>query len=1126
MKTRKLLALLVGVLVLSGCVNPNDSTPVNQSEEQFLATSIDVVKSTCANNDEVKIEGVVYGVTTNGFFVADSASAGIFVNMGDNWNATVKIGSKVQVEAKYSLVSGYCALKQASVKVIAEGEDVPVTSVEKPFTFVNELVASPSGDYGMLVKLVGTLTQEGSNYVLTDDEGNTLNFASVSAAHLATLVNTRITLEAVVYKTDLNGKWQMVFAGDEDDIIDSTLSFADYLELAKADIAKKVPETCTGNLVLPAAHSIDSTLTYTWAVKSGTSVTIVENQAVVVPPTADEEVVLTVTITKGENTETVEVPVLSKAVVEKTVAQFMSELPLSGDAVKVNGVVVAMGRNQGSTSEPYAASKRYVVVQDETTNDAVPVNYYYSKNDYGFDGLSIGDKVTVEGNWSQTNGTNDNPTIQAKSVVLVSENATVVDAKKTATVIATKEQYEDLIENPDNYVGKLLKFDNPYLQYSTSGEPNPSNWLKLGYDNKVDKIDERNLAVLIGLGNENIDLGWNKHFDVAYSGKDAPQFAGDIYAYLVYRSSSYLQLCIPSVSYIAYESADAQAAYEQVLALPDSIDSEGQLALNPDVTYTFSDPIIGADGKVGVALANTDVTVTVTKGEVSFTHTISVISTTTYALEVGTETNGATTLSKTSQLLENEEVTATFAPAQGYVTVSYTLTTENGSISYPAYNQTSATFPVTGNATVTAKYDLAANYTTHTFTPYGTAGNVIWYNAETGAWTSGTKGDTARTYNYVTEKFDANFISDLFTLSLDPLSTGKGLNTRAQSDDYKDGDGNKLNLYCVYGAADDAAKLTIANKHEICSVNIDYVATAHFDRSTVYSGETVVKGVRVGKTNTYSYLVDSGSFSIENASGSQYLYIKSIEMVYAAPAAHEYQYDAEGHWIDCAACDGMAKVAHEVENGKCVCGYATVQTTLVGTTDLYALYKELYGTDFVKKANDKGLIPNNTQTFNWLGVEGDVQLRTSDAAPKMEILKNETGALTYTATGKVRITAQIASTSKTNSSSFALKAGDSYIACDQDATAIAGTTTTAIIDDKETTIIAGPDGASPIAATLYEFAGLDNVYMIYGSGDGLVLTWTVDASAVEGGLKLALTSPDVDLERGVRVLAVTIETIG
>lgn len=1113
MKTKKLLALLVSVLALSGCVNPNPSTPNNESspsEQQFVAVSIDEVKSTYKNNDAAQVEGVVYGVTTNGFFVADSANAGIFVNMGDNWKATVKIGSKVQVDAKYSLVSGYCMLKQATVSVVAENEAVTVTAVEKELTFVKDLVASPAGDYGMLVKVVGTLSQDGANYVLTDDSGNTANFAAVSAAHLASFVGKRITLEAIAYKTDSAGKWQLVFAGDESDIVDSTLSFADYVELAKTELAALIPATCTGNLRLPATHAVDTYLTYTWAVKSGTSVTIVENKAVVVPPTADEEVVLTVTIARDGNTEEHEIRVTSKAVVEKTVAQFMADLPLSGDAVKVNGVVVAMGRNQGSTSEPYAASKRYVVVQDETTKDAVPVNYFYSSTDYGFDGLSVGDKVAVAGNWSHEEGETQNPTINATSVTLISENATVADAKEGAVVISTKEQYEDLGKNPDNYTGKLLKFDNPYLIYSNKESGlNPSNWVKFGYDEKVAKVGDRNVATLIGLGNENVDLGWDKHFALPYSDGQATQFAGDIYAYLVCRSGTYLQLCIPSASYIALENADQQTAFEQLCALPETVDSEGQLALNADVTYTFGDEIIGADGKVGLALANKDVAVTVTKGDYSFTNNITVISATTYALTVGAEENGATTLSKVEGILENEEVTATFAPAQGYAVVSYTVATDEGSVKYPAYGKTEATFAVPGNATVTANYVLASEVATFN---YSDGRNIVFYLAENGFQNS--KGDKSYDYDYVMDSIrdseGNNIDSSIF--GIEPITTfadGKWFNPFDSS--------GRMGLYSDKDSgAYSGFKMT--SKHKIHSITITYNSSTYVARASVQANGVELKGTIEGDA-VRSYAVDGNEFSITNVSGGNYLYMKGINIVYEAPRDHTYEFDAENHWMNCPVCDGdVAATPHELVDGKCACGYEAVQTTLVGTTDLYALYKELYGTDFVKGENDKKAIPTTTTTLNWLGVEGEVQLRTGDSDPKMEIMKNETGSLTYTATGKVRFTVQIASTSKTNSSSFALKAGDSYIACDQDATALSGT-----IASKT---IVGPDGAAPVAATLYELAGSDNVYLIYGSGDGITLTWTVDASAVEGGLKLALTSPDAGTERGVRVLAVTIETIG
>ena len=921
MKIKNLLPLLVGVLAMAGCgqtptdepssptdvVTPTDTVESDTSEKQFEAVSLDVVKSTYKNNQEVQVEGVVYGVTSNGYFLADSETSYIFVNMGDGWTANVKIGDKVQVEAKYSLVSGYCMLKQASATVVSEYEDVMVVATEQEYSFVNNLVASPSGDYGKLVKLVGTLDQNGTSYILTSDGGSSLTLASNSAAHLASFVGKRITLEVVVYKTDSEGKWQLVFAGDESDIVDSTLTFADYVELAKQEINSLVPSTCTGNLSLPSAHKVDSSLTYSWAVKSGTSITIENNVAVVVPPEADEEVVLTVTISRGDDSTTVDYTITSKAVVEKTVSQFMAEAPLSGDAVKVSGVVVAMGRNQGSTTAPFAATKRYVIIQDETTTDAVPVNYLYDSNDHGFDGLSVGDKVTVDGTWSDIGGDNDNPTIAASAMTLVSDNVSYANAKESAVVINTQEQYEDLGKNPSNYTGKLLKFDNPYLVYSTTGEPNPSNWLRFGYDAKVAKVANRSLATLIGLGNENIDEGWNTHFDVAYSGTDGKQFEGDVYAYLVYRSSSYLQLCIPSVSHIALDNASAQAAYEEVCSLPETIDSLGTLTLDTDFTYTFDNPIIDADGKVGLALTNTDVNVTVTKDDASYTKTITVISASTYSLSVGGETNGTTTLSQTSELLEGDTVTAAFAPEMGYVTVSYTITTDAGSVKYPAYNQTSATITVPGNATVTAEYGLAENYTTFNWSASTNA--VLWFDKNgDGAWTSGTNGTTARDYDYVIERVrdaDGNSINrEIFEFTADGLSTGKFMNFKATSGDYEG------SFLCIYGAADDVSKATLTSAHEIYSIKVTYVSTAHYNRATVYSGEQTVGGVHV-EDNTYSYLIDNNSFSIANASGQGYLYIRGVEIVYKAPSTHGYEKDADGHWSSCTACDHtVAKEAH------------------------------------------------------------------------------------------------------------------------------------------------------------------------------------------------------------------------
>ena len=71
----------------------------------------------------------------------------------------------------------------------------------------------------------------------------------------------------------------------------------------------------------------------------------------------------------------------------------------------------------------------------------------------------------------------------------------------------------------------------------------------------------------------------------------------------------------------------------------------------------------------------------------------------------------------------------------------------------------------------------------------------------------------------------------------------------------------------------------------------------------------------------------------------------------------------------------------------------------------------------------------------------------------------------------------------------------------------------------------GADGSEPIASTLYEHSEIENVYLVYSSGDGIIVSWTVDASEIEGGLRLSLLSPDTGTGRGVRVLSLTIEYV-
>jgi len=300
---------------------------------------------------------------------------------------------------------------------------------------------------------------------------------------------------------------------------------------------------------------------------------------------------------------------------------------------------------------------------------------------------------------------------------------------------------------------------------------------------------------------------------------------------------------------------------------------------------------------------------------------------------------------------------------------------------------------------------------------------------------------------------------------------------------------NKAGGIRFYANADQAgySEVTFACVNVIETLVVDLGAGKNEFSLGVY-----VDGVKVVANEDGSFTINSNTFVIyndANSSSSSQLWINSLTMI-------------------------------EKEEGEEVPPTVEPTPVVTGSFDadvLRALYLEMYGVEIVKGENDKGLIPADNKTLNWLQIEGDVQLRTNDSDPKIEVLKNETGALSYTATGKVVVTVQLASTSKSNSSSFALKVGDAYVACDQDATALVGTA------NAETKTIVGPEGAEPVAATLYELEGSDNVYMIYGSGSGITLTWTVDATDVEGGLKLSFVSPDAGFGRGVRVLAVSVE---
>ena len=171
---RLLLSIVVLVVAVSLWSCKKDPKP-----EPFTPTPIETVLQEASNNDDIQVEGVVYGVIKNGFYVADSELGRVFVVMGSSWTPNVEVGDKVQLSAQFSYVANFPQIKNVKeLKVASKNNSLLIT---KTTTTVTELKAKDktlrTGVYGELVELVATVGKNTANmYTLTDDDGNAILF--------------------------------------------------------------------------------------------------------------------------------------------------------------------------------------------------------------------------------------------------------------------------------------------------------------------------------------------------------------------------------------------------------------------------------------------------------------------------------------------------------------------------------------------------------------------------------------------------------------------------------------------------------------------------------------------------------------------------------------------------------------------------------------------------------------------------------------------------------------------------------------------------------------------------------------------------------------------------------------
>ncbi|MFA7011164.1 MAG: immunoglobulin-like domain-containing protein, partial [Bacilli bacterium] len=186
--------------------------------------------------------------------------------------------------------------------------------------------------------------------------------------------------------------------------------------------------------------------------------------------------------------------------------------------------------------------------------------------------------------------------------------------------------YLELANNYDTYANKLVKFVNPYMNYSTSSTPSVTNWVRLGYD--VTSGDAGHgtgtnvhyYAFLIAAQNEALGTDtWHTMYDIPFYNAGAKQFEVTIYAYALYVSETYIAFVIPDWDCYQVSGVDA-ISVALSRSLPATIEN-GTINLltahelvEGNVVWTSSDDnvINSLTGKVTEVSENTEVTLTAT----------------------------------------------------------------------------------------------------------------------------------------------------------------------------------------------------------------------------------------------------------------------------------------------------------------------------------------------------------------------------------------------------------------------------------------------------------------------------------------------------------------------------------
>jgi uncharacterized protein YdeI (BOF family) len=497
-------------------VNGTDGNPATEDLEITVVvvgtgvTSYANVLATNLDKDSTDIpwytiEGIVYGVESDGYFVYDGTNT-MFVYTHD---INVSVGDRVQVVGEIDVYSDQPEFTNI-IDTTATLTNIAFPTITTKSDF-NALPADgkTATDYGQYVTVSGFVTLEGDydNVFIYDiNSGQKVEvYYNSNDDAVAPFEGKYVTADVILhsYRGD---HWRVSMVNNNAVEIDYT----DAELLAGAQTALSLPEKAFDDITLPTTDLTDN-VSIAWT--SGDT-TIMDNDGkIIYDGSGSTSVVMTATLTIGDETDLtkdVTVTVIgSPYTVTQVYAQNYPTEYYTYTQTFVTGIVSALTGNG------------YLIQDTDGTTIAV--------NDSD-NTVTIGDKVEILGNYN-VNRNIPRITDIADLSIASQENTVTIDTT-TAKVFDAADFNADM----SGYANQLIKFDGTIWANLSSSNVSDTSYLRIGTANDTnnDAYDGKKLGLQVG--DNAIVLGDNW----ADSFTDTPtEYTGTIYAYLYYGTGSY-----------------------------------------------------------------------------------------------------------------------------------------------------------------------------------------------------------------------------------------------------------------------------------------------------------------------------------------------------------------------------------------------------------------------------------------------------------------------------------------------------------------------------------------------------------------------------------------------------------